>query len=1672
MGNVQSGSTLTRTSGALDSFVTELGGDIVYDKGLNQARFLKTVKCRHRNGYLVIKIFIKQDPGISLRTYQRKLKTDREALLDIPNIYTYQTFFETEKAGYLIRQWAASNLYDRISTRPFLSLIEKKWIAYQLLTALSQAHQHKTPHGDIKSTNILVTSSNWIYVTDFAGSLKPTRLPLDDPSDFSFFFDTSGRRICYVAPERFYKVEKETRKAWANEEGETKEPAVTEAMDVFSLGCVIAEVFLEGASLFSLSQLFKYREGEYSVEAQLLAICDEGVRSMIRQMISLDPAARPTFNMLLAGARGTVLPECFYSFLHEYVASVGERPSSLPFPSSSFSVSNVPPSTYFPAATPSATIKVPSKDTVATTAGATGNDSVLPSDSDHRLERIWEEYENVDPYLFDDTDVEKTVMDVKVDFGNNVAGPSKSLQDVFPVSMHIPSRSSNRHPTPAEDGPALILLSLVLANIRNCLLPSSRLRALDILLALSTRLTDEAKLDRAVPYIVELLRDEAAVVRAAAVRTLVQILTQVNVITPSNASIVPEYIIPNVRYLVQDPEVSVRAMYAQCIAPLAQTADRYLEMGQALKAHGVSPGINGDRQEYEEMHFEVSYDVMKQDLLLSIQEQLSTLLMDPSPIVKRAVLHNINALCVFLGSQRTNDVVLSHMITYLNDRDWLLRHAFFESIVDVAACAGGRSLDEYILPLMVQALSDVEETVVARVLAALTSLCELGLFQKMRIWELMSATLPFFYHPNIWIRQGAASFIAAAAKCLPQSDVWCILYPSLRHLLRSDVKEIEEQSLLSAMKPPLPRPVFDGAVQWAMRAERTTFWRGHRRPASKVESPRESIVSMRKGGSTAGLGRNKSEEDEAQLLKLQNLGMTSADEAKLTAMRDYILKLASNASSFASRARTEPELERNLRSMGDVELQKLSVVPQTVFLKSKSSISDLTSKPSRLASYSRRPGDFPGRLGTPHMSRAPSVDHGATNPALEDLKRRLTAMNGSSSSLNLAANARERQAAQSPSLPPPNLQPATLALPALTPGHDRPSSPTDSVVSTTNSSTVRTTHRLHVGSTDGQKAAPAVGSSNTIAVGLLEAPSKMRAEGSPERSGRSSPISLAGTARGMTRPRMASMLPISTYDGPEPGINNLLENIYSDTNRELQHDFGPKVHEGPVRRRNTARQSFVTRDSSNRRTEATLIAHLQSHTDCVTGLAVSPDHAFFVSCSDDMSVKVWDTARLERSVTSKPRHTYSQHHARVKSVCMLEGVHCFASAAEDGSLHVIRVHVNQSGSLPKYTKLQTIREYRVDSPGEYITCMVHYNSDIASNLVFATTHSVITILDLRTMRVLQHMQNPRHFGPITSMCLDRKRTWILVGTAMGVLSLWDRRFGLLVKSWQVGKIPSGKTARVNQCIIHPTKGKGSWVMVAVESWKGGSESSPTSLIEVWDIKNGVLVESYMTRTTSTPTECVPELLEISAVDASQSPAAAIAALVNARYPGGTAHANASKNGGSSHSPQRDEALPAPSHDIRAIVAGVDFGHSGLHRSEIVDLAVDTPTSSRNSRGFMVTGSEDRRIRLWDLSKLERTCVVAGPESEHDRPSYSTVRATNGSQHVSNVETWAHSSSSASQSNRPPQRMSMITHNQQNLLKSHQDIVTSLACIDSPFRGGIVSADRAGVIKVWRIGGTD
>lgn len=364
-------------------------------------------------------------------------------------------------------------------------------------------------------------------------------------------------------------------------------------------------------------------------------------------------------------------------------------------------------------------------------------------------------------------------------------------------------------------------------------------------------------------------------------------------------------------------------------------------------------------------------------------------------------------------------------------------------------------------------------------------------------------------------------------------------------------------------------------------------------------------------------------------------------------------------------------------------------------------------------------------------------------------------------------------------------------------------------------------------------------------------------------------------------------------EGQEPAIANVLEHIYQDNFRDGLHDFGPRITNGLPRRRQPLRSSMVTRDSSagNRRLEANVIASLTTHGGCINGIVVSPDHVFFVSCSDDKTVKVWDTARLERNVTSKPRHSYTQHHSRVTCVCMIEESHCFASAAEDGSLHVVRVHVAVAGSLPKYGKLQTVREHRVDHPGEFITSMHHFNSgnvsfvsfigcrrqrlaprsfrqldllDDTSSLIYTTSLGSIVTLELRTMRILQTMTSPIAHGVITASCMDKGHTWFVTGTQSGMMTLWDLRFGLKMRSWRVSGggssaavagIDGFHPTTVHRIALHPTSNKRTRIIVAITPTPlKPPSSSPTSpsepaaaqrIIEVWDISRIALVESFV-----------------------------------------------------------------------------------------------------------------------------------------------------------------------------------------------------------------------------------
>lgn len=305
-----------------------------------------------------------------------------------------------------------------------------------------------------------------------------------------------------------------------------------------------------------------------------------------------------------------------------------------------------------------------------------------------------------------------------------------------------------------------------------------------------------------------------------------------------------------------------------------------------------------------------TYDSSLRDIQDMVQEDVAALLVDANPAVKRALLSGIDKLCSFLGPSRSNDVVLSHMITYLNDRDWSLRSAFFDSIVRVGQHVGGRSLEDYVLPLMVQALSDEEEFIVGKALNALTDLSNAGLLGKTRLIETVDSAMPLLYHPNIWIRYGAISLAASAAKSLQPVDVRCFLFPLLKPFVRRELTAITEQELLEKLKAPLPRILHDQTMTFAAQSP------GALADLRDISLPLTDPLI----------------EGKPVIKRLRELGLNEAERAKILALFSFIARASrSRESRMASFKDTDPTGSDSLQS-AFMPLKMLGVTPHTVFL--------------------------------------------------------------------------------------------------------------------------------------------------------------------------------------------------------------------------------------------------------------------------------------------------------------------------------------------------------------------------------------------------------------------------------------------------------------------------------------------------------------------------------------------------------------------------------------------------------------------------------------------------------------------------------------------------------------------------------------------------------------------
>lgn len=1115
-----------------------------------------------------------------------------------------------------------------------------------------------------------------------------------------------------------------------------------------------------------------------------------------------------------------------------------------------------------------------------------------------------------------------------------------------------------------------------------------------------------------------------------------------------NAYVFTEYIRPRLQQFVlgQGSKVKplVRAGYGSCLASLAHASGKIVDIVQALRVDGSIPTNDPEAEAgvAPNSAYQALFDVAKQEVSEHFEAHTKALLTDHDASVRRAFLGSVSSLCVFFGSSKASDVVLSHLNTYLNDRGWMLKCAFFHTIVGVATFVGGTSLEEFILPLMIQALTDPEEFVVEKVLSSFASMAELGLFQRSTVWEMVDIVARVLIHPNMWIREATAHFVSASIRYLSAADVFCIISPLIQPYLKTPIISFNETDILDAVKKPLPRLVFDTAVGWARKGQGGLFWKtvlSHKTfsfGASEYALPTISSKDLHPNA----LGRvPKNEEDEQWLARLRALGMSAEDEFKLLALREYIWRLANS--------RTKEDATFTLSKLNDIlSLKEMNVTPQTVFFethKKQRSVRRRLSHNDQLPTgkNTRAGSAAPVTIADALLDASSTIDDPLTRR--KKLRTRVPRNGLDDSSQSRRQQSDGRREASNPPSPlssSPSARQSSRDFSNLTisPGPRRTSrlhvphnasnlsdgtlTPTDSLKDGIGSDKGyglkhRSSAMNLLNRRDNSKSQAETSTTSANAFGKVDGPFA-------QESTRAEPNKKSDLFEEKADPRN-QISTCHTYDGNDPTVLKLLDTLASENYALEMVEFGPLVT--PVNRRHQLRQADGQEQKKLWRPEGVVVATFGEHTGPINRVLASPDHAFFITASDDGTIKVWDTMRLERNLAHRSRQTHKHaENARVQCVTFIENTYTFASCATDGSLHVIKVDCAQTGDTTKYGKLKVLREYQL-SEGEYAVWLENIRVDARSVLLLATNTSRVLAIDLRSMTVLYTLENPIHHGTPTCFCVDGNVGWLLIGTSHGILDLWDLRFRLRVKAWGL----SGGTP-IHKLVIHPFKGRGRWVTVA-----GGTGQAE---ITVWDIERAQCREVFQAgsgRGSSSKENL--KIFEAWNVD-DEKPEAMLGRFATSIEP-------AESNGG------------APNSGVRALAAGTDGPDDGKEAKY----------------GFYLTGGLDKKLRFWDITRIEQSMVFSGLEAEDSQPKYAathpttmlTVYSEKGLQPSSGEgDAVRKGKEDAKKAKSKAPRSTVISAQQRALLKSHLDEIRDVCILERPV-GMTVSVDRMGVIYVFQ-----
>ena len=206
----------------------------------------------------------------------------KKNLSEIKGIISIDKIEEKENYGLIFREYLPYNYKDILIYFTSLSQSEKKLICLQLLLNLYNLHSKKIIHGDLKLSNILFTSKLNVFFSDVA-IFKPINFNYTEISVYNKFFRNNNNifeDFCYLSPNRII----------INNEKKNDEILIKD--DIFSLGIIIAEIFMCEEGLFKIDDLIYFKtknKMKFDLEKKIKKINDKKIENLLlTKMFNLD----------------------------------------------------------------------------------------------------------------------------------------------------------------------------------------------------------------------------------------------------------------------------------------------------------------------------------------------------------------------------------------------------------------------------------------------------------------------------------------------------------------------------------------------------------------------------------------------------------------------------------------------------------------------------------------------------------------------------------------------------------------------------------------------------------------------------------------------------------------------------------------------------------------------------------------------------------------------------------------------------------------------------------------------------------------------------------------------------------------------------------------------------------------------------------------------------------------------------------------------------------------------------------------------------------------------------------------------------------------------------------------------------------------------------------------